>query len=233
MKGSHLLSFCAGAVAGALLVFYLEESRRDAPDLAAAARAGATSERPLSSEPVGVPSPVGAGIEPPVRDARPPTPAVAPAAPLGGDALAIPVAGVAPGALHDHFDDPRGGRVHHAIDIAAPRGTAVLAVADGTIAKLFLSRAGGITIYQFDPKEQWIYYYAHLEGYAPQLAEGKTVKRGEVIGFVGTSGNAPPNVPHLHFAVEKLPPTKEWWKGEAVNPYPMLARRGVTYTARR
>ena len=73
-----------------------------------------------------------------------------------------------------------------------------------------------------------IYYYAHLDGYASGVSEGKLVKRGEVIGYVGTTGNAPANSPHLHFAIAILPPTKEWWKGEAINPYPILMERGVT-----
>ena len=225
-----ILSFLAGVAAGVLLMFYLNE-RSGAPRRATAAAAPA--EAPLSAEPVGVPPPTrGDQIEPPLDAVTAVTPTVTPAAPLGANALAIPVAGVARGTLRDHFDDPRGARAHHAIDIPAPRGTAILAADDGKIAKLYVSRAGGITIYQFDPQERWIYYYAHLEGYAPRLAEGKTVRRGEVIGYVGTSGNAPPNVPHLHFGIEKLPPTKEWWKGEAVNPYPLLMQRGVTFNAR-
>lgn len=225
------VAFLAGIAFGAIVMSYL-----DARSDAATPPASAATETPLAAEPVGVPIPTAAAIEPPTaRPARAatavPADAVAATRASAPGALAIPVAGVGPSALRDHFDDPRGGRTHHAIDIPAPRGTAVLAAADGTIAKLFLSRAGGITVYQFDTREQWVYYYAHLEGYAPQLAEGKKVRRGEVIGYVGTSGNAPPNVPHLHFAVEKLPPSKEWWKGEPVNPYPLLVARGATYQA--
>jgi peptidoglycan LD-endopeptidase LytH len=227
-----LVAFFAGAVFGALLVYYFEESRR-APALAAAEDRFEPSDAPLAPSPVGVPPPTAREAAPPAaRPAARIAPEVAPAAPVGAGSLAIPVAGVPASDLRDHFDDARGGRVHRAIDIAAPRGTPVLATADGTIAKLFVSKAGGITIYQFDSEERWIYYYAHLESYAPRLAEKQKVKRGEVIGFVGTSGNSPPNAPHLHFAVEKLPPTKEWWKGEPVNPYPMLVQRGVTYAAR-
>jgi murein DD-endopeptidase MepM/ murein hydrolase activator NlpD len=98
----------------------------------------------------------------------------------------------------------------------------VTAVADGTIAKLFESVPGGHTIYQFDPEQQYCYYYAHLERYAPGLEEGDSIHRGEVVGYVGTSGNAPPDTPHLHFAIYRLGPDRRWWEGEPLNPYPML-----------
>jgi murein DD-endopeptidase MepM/ murein hydrolase activator NlpD len=136
--------------------------------------------------------------------------------------LLIPVAGVSAGQLTDTFTQARsGGRSHDAIDILAPRGTPVLAAVDGTIRKLFLSRAGGITIYEFDAPQRRVYYYAHLDRYA-DVREGMPVRRGQVIGYVGTTGNAPASTPHLHFAIEDLPVTKEWWKGSAINPYPLL-----------
>jgi murein DD-endopeptidase MepM/ murein hydrolase activator NlpD len=112
-----------------------------------------------------------------------------------------------------------GGRGHEAVDILAPRNTPVRAVDDGTIAKLFTSRAGGITLYQFDPTGRFCYYYAHLEAYARGVEEGQRVARGEVIGFVGTTGNAPPNTPHLHFAVFELDAERQWWKGRPIDPY--------------
>ena len=141
-----------------------------------------------------------------------------------GVRLSIPVLGIEASALHDTYDQARsGGRAHHALDIMAPRGTPVIAAVDGTIRKLFTSRAGGLTIYEFDRGEQRVYYYAHLESYA-NISEGMTVRRGDVIGYVGTTGNAPANAPHLHFAIEQLPATKEWWKGEPMNPYPILTR---------
>jgi peptidoglycan LD-endopeptidase LytH len=140
--------------------------------------------------------------------------------------LIIPVEGFKAEDLRSDFHDPRsGGRSHEGIDIRAPRGTPVLAVADGTIKKLFTSKAGGLTIYHYDEAEEICYYYAHLDRYADGIADGMKVKRGTVIGFVGVSGNAPPDTPHLHFAVNRLPPTKEWWKGEAVDPYPLLTAR--------
>ena len=139
--------------------------------------------------------------------------------------LLVPVKGLDPHKLVDNFSEARGSRSHEALDIMAPRGTPVIAVEDGRVAKLFRSKAGGITIYQFDPGERYVYYYAHLDQYAYGITEGAPLKRGDVIGYVGTTGNAPPNAPHLHFAIFRLGPEKRWWKGEAVNPFPYLAAR--------
>jgi peptidoglycan LD-endopeptidase LytH len=137
--------------------------------------------------------------------------------------LTIPVQGVRAADIHDTFEQTRGTeRKHEASDIVAPRGTPVLAADDGMIQKLFLSKAGGITIYQFDPTGQYSYYYAHLERYADGIREGLSVKQGDVIGFVGTSGNAPPDTPHLHFGIFKLGPEKRWYEGTPINPYPLL-----------
>ncbi|HET7451135.1 MAG TPA: M23 family metallopeptidase [Thermoanaerobaculia bacterium] len=146
------------------------------------------------------------------------------AAPPG---LVMPVAGVTPADLRDSFAEIHSGHRHEAIDILAPRGTAVVAVADGTIRKLFHSVPGGITIYEFDPGGTLCYYYAHLDRYAEGLTEGQRVGAGDVIGYVGTSGNAPPGTPHLHFAIYRLGPEKRWWEGTAIDPYPVLlhARR--------
>ena len=130
---------------------------------------------------------------------------------------------VAPRTLTDSFDDPRGlARRHHAVDIMAPRGSPVHAVDDGTIVKLASGGAGGTTIHQFDGTGEYCYYYAHLQGYAPGLHEGQKVARGEVIGYVGSTGNAPANAPHLHFAISRLDERKEWWGGTPINPYPLL-----------
>lgn len=141
--------------------------------------------------------------------------------------LLVPVQGVLPGQLQDTFTDARSeGRVHDAIDIMAAAGTPVLAVADGTIEKLFTSERGGLTVYQFEPDGVYCYYYAHLDRYADGLAEKQAVKRGDVIGYVGSTGNASPDAPHLHFEIHRLGPEKQWWKGEALNPYPVLRGAG-------
>ncbi len=136
--------------------------------------------------------------------------------------LLIPVKGFPRKALRDTFDEKRGIRPHEALDIMAPRGTPVVAADDGRVAKLFRSALGGITVYQFDPTEHFTYYYAHLDHYASGLVEGSQVKRGEVIGYVGTTGNASKNAPHLHFTVFRLGPDKRWWTGQAVNPFSFL-----------
>jgi murein DD-endopeptidase MepM/ murein hydrolase activator NlpD len=141
------------------------------------------------------------------------------------DALLVPVVGVKPLQLSDTFNDKRGMGRHEALDIPAPRGTPVIAVEDGRIAKLFRSIPGGLTIYHFDPSEKYAYYYAHLDGYAAGVAEGKQLKRGEVIGYVGSTGNANEANPHLHFAIFELGPEKRWWKGTAINPFPLLTGR--------
>jgi murein DD-endopeptidase MepM/ murein hydrolase activator NlpD len=139
---------------------------------------------------------------------------------LRSRSLVVPVRGLGADDLVSSFHDARGSsREHEAIDILAPRGTDVLAVENGTIAKIFTSKAGGLTIYQFDPSEKFVYYYAHLDRYAPGLKEGKTVRKGDVLGYVGTTGNAPANTPHLHFAISKLDPDKRWWGGTALDPY--------------
>jgi murein DD-endopeptidase MepM/ murein hydrolase activator NlpD len=139
--------------------------------------------------------------------------------------LTIPVEGVPADKLVRSYHDARnGGREHEALDILAPRNTPIVAVEDGTIAKLFLSKAGGITVYQFDPRKDYAYYYAHLDRYAFGVSEGKSITRGEVIGYVGSTGNADPSSPHLHFAIFILGPEKQWWKGDAIDPYPALTQ---------
>jgi murein DD-endopeptidase MepM/ murein hydrolase activator NlpD len=144
---------------------------------------------------------------------------------LAADQLLVPVLGVKAMQLRDSFNEMRGIVKHEALDIPAPRGTPVIAVDDGRIAKLFRSIPGGLTIYHFDPGEKFAYYYAHLDGYAAGVAEGSQVKRGEVIGYVGSTGNASSANPHLHFAIFELGPEKRWGKGTAINPYPLLTGR--------
>ena len=137
--------------------------------------------------------------------------------------LTIPVAGFPADKLVRSYHDNRSGqREHEAIDILAPRGTPVVAVEEGTVAKLFNSKAGGITLYQFDPGQQYSYYYAHLDRYADGIKEGDRLHRGQVIGYVGVSGNAPKDTPHLHFAVYRLTAEKRWWEGTPIDPYDIL-----------
>jgi murein DD-endopeptidase MepM/ murein hydrolase activator NlpD len=135
----------------------------------------------------------------------------------------MPVRGIRPEQIEDTYNQTRGGtRIHEALDIMAPRGTPVVAAVDGKVEKLFASDAGGLTVYQFDPSSTYAYYYAHLDSYAPSLREGMQLRRGDVIGTVGSTGNANPEAPHLHFAIFLLGPEKQWWKGTPVNPYPLL-----------
>jgi murein DD-endopeptidase MepM/ murein hydrolase activator NlpD len=140
-----------------------------------------------------------------------------------GGKLLVPVAGIKASDLTDTFDQPRGHeRRHEALDIMAPAGTRVLAAGDGKVVKLFNSKAGGLTVYQFDTGEKYAYYYAHLDRYADGIKEGSMLKRGDLLGYVGSTGNADPKAPHLHFAVIALTPEKQWWKGTPVNPFPLL-----------
>ena len=138
--------------------------------------------------------------------------------------LLVPVAGALPAQIEDSFDSPRdGGRRHRAVDILAPRGTPVLAADDGRILRLSTNSLGGITIYAVDPEERIVYYYAHLDHYFAGLASGEHIQRGDTLGYVGTTGNAPKNVPHLHFQVMRMPyGGKQYWNGEPINPYPLF-----------
>ena len=136
--------------------------------------------------------------------------------------LVPPIRGLTAPNLRNTFEEIHNGHKHEAIDILAPRDTPVLAVVPGTIRKLFLSKPGGNTIYEFDDAAVYCYYYAHLDHYAEGLREGTRVAQGEVVGYVGSTGNADPRTPHLHFAVFVLGPEKQWWKGTAVNPYRAL-----------
>src|SRR5687768_15886491 len=184
---------------------------------------------PTASAQTPVPSPVTAGS---AGSAGSPTPApsvpdLVPAAPqlgfVGTLKLIVPVAGVQPNQLLDTFSDSRSeGRVHDAIDIAAAAGTPVVAAADGQIIKLFQSERGGTTIYQLSTNQKLIFYYAHLQRYADGLTEGKYVRQGEVIGYVGDTGNAGPGNYHLHFSIAVVTDPKRYWEGTNINPYPLL-----------
>lgn len=142
----------------------------------------------------------------------------------GPSGLAIPVTGVKQDQLTDTYDAARGaGRRHDAIDIMATEGTPVIAAADGKVEKLFNSVRGGLTVYVRSPDQKWIYYYAHLQRYAPGLHEGQDVKRGQVIALVGHTGDANAAGPHLHFAINTMGNGERWWQGTPINPYPLLA----------
>jgi len=153
-------------------------------------------------------------------------PKVTAATPFSG-AVMIPVQGVAASALHDDWAEPRGGgtREHHAIDIMAARGTPVLAAADGSIEKLFQSKLGGTTIYERSADGGTVFYYAHLDHYVPTLVEGQAVRAGQEIAAVGSTGDADPGAPHLHFEIHRMAPGERWWQGTEINPYPVLARK--------
>jgi murein DD-endopeptidase MepM/ murein hydrolase activator NlpD len=138
------------------------------------------------------------------------------------DKIAMPLAGVDPRQLTDTFYQKRDGHAHEALDIPAPRGTPVRAAVEGNVAKLFTSKQGGLTVYQFDNAGKFAYYYAHLDRYAPGIREGVLLRQGDVLGYVGSTGDASPNAPHLHFAVFRLGPEKKWWQGTAVDPLPLL-----------
>lgn len=238
-----LMTFLIGALFGAGALFLFLRTVPDEPAPAATAAASATP--PGGS---GVPA---ARIEGQLPDAplveadlsvldlplrpsldlgpgqTPPLPADAAAAAdaaAGAGKLLVPVQGVKAAALTDTFEQPRGRQRHHeALDIMAAKGTPVLAAADGKVVKLFQSKPGGTTLYQFDPSERYAYYYAHLDRYADGIKEGMEVKRGDVLGYVGVTGNSDPAAPHLHFAMFELTPAKQWWQGTPMNPHPLMA----------
>ena len=218
-----LLVFLAGALVGANAVYYL--MTRQPPSAATAPPE--TSSAPPATTTVS-PGPNVLAPQPTASGPRlPPSPVpVAPATP-GPAGLIVPVQGIGAAQLADTYTQSRSdGRTHEAIDIMAPTGTPVLAVADGTVEKLFDSKQGGLTLYQFEPGGRYAYYYAHLDRYAAGVVEGKALRRGEVIGYVGSTGNADPAAPHLHFAVFVLGPERAWHKGTAINPYPLLTAPG-------
>lgn len=144
---------------------------------------------------------------------------------VSGGLLTVPVAGVRREDIEDSWGDPRenGKRSHHGTDLMAPRGTPVLAAAEGTVEKLFESVAGGTTLYVRSLDRRTTYYYAHLSGYAPGLHEGQVVKAGDPLAFVGDTGDAGPGNYHLHFGVTLTTPDQHWYQGRDVNPYPLLA----------
>jgi murein DD-endopeptidase MepM/ murein hydrolase activator NlpD len=218
-----LIAIVAALSALVALVWGLNKSRTER--VAVVTSVPAEDSHALSSIPTpATPSP-SPSTQPGVEATPQPTPTMqpSPVAPATSHSLLIPVAGVRADELRDTFAEARSeGRIHDAIDIPAPRGTPVLAAADGRIVKLFESERGGTTIYQLDPDNKTIYYYAHLERYADGLTEGHTARRGEVIAYVGDTGNAGAGNYHLHFSILIIKDPKRYWDGTNINPYPLL-----------
>lgn len=243
--------FAAGFVLGVLSLYYVlwrtgglaagHFANLTTSDIAGATRA--STPPPLATIPFpNTPAPAAGAVTPPAVSSETPgtsqatplvslslTPAPTPAVrffgTLEGRTLNMPVVGARTIDLRDSFEEARGTSHHHeAIDILALRGTPVVAVDEGKIAKLFTSKEGGLTVYQFDRDDSHAFYYAHLDRYAIGLKEGSYLRRGDPIGSVGISGNAPPDTPHLHFAIFELGPEKHWWEGKPINPYPFLMK---------
>lgn len=167
-----------------------------------------------------------AQVPPPEGDAdrviAPPAAASIGTVPPASLHLGLPLQGIDVTKIPDTFNDARNGHTHEALDMMAPRGTPVMAVAEGNVMKLFNSKQGGLTVYQFDNNSEYCYYYAHLDHYAPGLKEGTLLRKGDVLGYVGSTGDAQADAPHLHLAVFRLGPEKKWWEGTPLNPLPLL-----------
>jgi peptidoglycan LD-endopeptidase LytH len=206
-----LIAFVGGIVAGWWMRSAIVSPHSFAQ--AAPATAAAQMTRPRTS-------PVGTAGTAPSPTATSPAGGADPAvAALATRKLELPIENADVGRMRGSFDEIRGGHRHEAVDILAPRGTPIHAVDDGTVAKLFESKSGGHTLYEFDPGVRYCYYYAHLDRYVEGLHDGETIRRGQVIGYVGTSGDAPPDTPHLHFTIFELTAAKHWWQGRAIDPY--------------
>ena len=217
-----VLALCAGLVIG----LWFKPAATTQPVVV-----GPTEAAPVASQPapvvavadaVSAPSPVNPALAPNTSQTVIPIDPSDPSnlSQLRGRNLTLPVTGISAAQLNDTYTQARAaGAPHEAIDIMAPNGTPVLAIEDGRIAKLFLSKPGGITLYQFDPGGEYAYYYAHLDRYADGIAEGVSVRKGQVIGYVGSTGNALPEAPHLHFAIFRLGPERQWWRGTPINPF--------------
>ncbi len=218
MAGMFALGFACGALFLTLALWF-SGGLRTASVLAVSKLPASVAAPPAA--PLPVPEPPATA---PPESAPPPVttrPAVVGTPPLWFH-LAMPIAGVDPEELEDTFNEVHDGHKHEALDIPAPRGTPVMAVAEGNVVKLFTSKPGGLTVYQFDNTQTYCYYYAHLDRYATGLKENTLLRKGDVLGYVGNTGNASPTAPHLHFAVSKLGPDKKWWEGTAINPLPLL-----------
>jgi peptidoglycan LD-endopeptidase LytH len=145
-------------------------------------------------------------------------------APLGGLTIRMPVVGISTRQLDDSWHAPRDGgvRQHKGIDIFAPKGTEVVAVADGVISFIGDQRLGGHCIW-LTTENGASFYYAHLDRWAAGLYEGMLVQSGDLLGYVGNSGNAISTPSHLHFGVNQ--------NDEMVNPYPILTKAAPTQHA--
>ena len=223
LAAGAVLALCAGLVIG---LWFKPAATTTQP-----VAVGSTPTAPVASQPapvvavadaVSAPSPANPALAPnasqPVIPADPSD--LSNLSQLRGRNLTLPVTGISAAQLNDTYTQARAaGAPHEAIDIMAPNGTPVLAIEDGRIAKLFLSKTGGITLYQFDPDGMYAYYYAHLDRYADGIAEGVSVRKGQVIAYVGSTGNALPEAPHLHFAIFRLGPERQWWRGTPINPF--------------
>ena len=225
---ARALFFVLGVLVGAVSVFFYITRHHNLSIVPEAQMSAPRTPAPKLITPPQAPAPAPAPAKTPAPTPQAPTPAApitqGTASASSSASLLIPVLGIKPSELVDTFTQTRGGtRIHEALDIMAPRGREVVAIDEGRVVKLFNSKQGGLTLYQFDPSERFSYYYAHLDRYAEGVTEGKVLKRGELVGYVGSTGNANPDGPHLHFAIFELGPEKRWWEGKPINPYPLLA----------
>jgi peptidoglycan LD-endopeptidase LytH len=223
-----LVALCVCVILGTVLLLNLQTPRRSAPAPSEPGKPDTESARkppPARGEAVG-PKPEPVPAEPPPPPEKITSVTDADLDYIASRNLLIPVAGVKASDLRDTFSQARSeGRQHNALDIMAPQETAVLAATDGVVIKLFQSYRGGLTLYQLDPSGRYVYYYAHLMHYADGIAEGKQLRRGDVIAYVGDTGNAGAGNYHLHFAISKLTLPRDWSGGDPINPYPFLARK--------
>lgn len=203
-----LLAGCAGQ----------PSEERTQPVGADTASTSMTTDSLVGVSPGPVAAPDAIAVSPPIDTTPAPTNELAALAAT----LIIPVQGVIASQLHDAYAEARVGHVHEALDIMAPRGTPVISAADGLVLKLHKSVAGGNMVYAADVSDRYILMYGHLDRYADGVTEGVPIKQGQLLGYVGTTGNVPPGAPHLHFAVARGHPSLQWWKGVAMNPYPLF-----------
>jgi murein DD-endopeptidase MepM/ murein hydrolase activator NlpD len=226
LRGAIPLALLGAFAAGAVIDGWLRTNGPPKPATAGPVLDSHAAPAAISRQRDASDAPPDAFIAAPSKPAAPA--AVATTGDLPHGRIRVPIDGEDIESLKGGFAERRdaGGRPHEAVDMLAPRNTPVHAVENGTIAKLFTSKAGGLTIYQIDPTGRLCYYYAHLERYADGLKDGQVVSQGDVIGYVGTTGNAPPNTPHLHFAVFEMNADKHWWQGKPLDPYQVFKDRG-------